>query len=387
MDSKIRVTFVINNLSGGGAERVLINILNNIDRNRFIPRLFLFEYKGEYLNSLSRDVEVGFSNKCTSLAEGRSKFFTEIKKQVYRYTIGARELSEYIKDDDCVVAFLEKMSTYVLGKVLKKNSKISYSWIHTNVRDFSFIHKALSKEYYKYFNNIFCVSNECAELAKKEFSEFANKIECLYNPVDIMSIVEKAQKETTYKMPSGVNVVAIGRLTRQKAFDTLIKAFSLVKIDNINLIILGEGEDRRYLEGLIKEYNIEEKVYLPGFIDNPFSILKNADLFVLSSRVEGLPTVLIEALALNKNIVATKCSGSREILLGDKEYGYIANIDDVVDLSNKITKALLNPKINNGFIRAMDFDKSNIIKSLEERLTKDLCKEKIYESKCNSADI
>ena len=374
MNSRIKITFVINNLSGGGAERILVNILNNLDRHKFEPRLFLFEYEGDYLKSLSKDIEIGFSKKCTTSKKSRISIFNSIKKQFNRYTSGSKELEEFIKEDDCVVAYLEKMSTYALGKIIRKSNKCSYAWLHTNASDFSTIHKFLSKKYYKYYKNVFCVSSECAEIAKKEFSKLSDKIEYIYNPIEIEKIIEKSNENSFYDLPSGKNIVAIGRLTTQKAFDTLIKAFALIKVSNVNLIILGEGEEREYLEALIKENNLEEKVQLPGFVNNPFAILKKSDLFVLSSRIEGLPTVLIEALALNKKIVSTKCSGSREIL-NNGEYGYLVEVDDVEELAEKITSAILSSNNVNGLMRAMEFDKSNIIKQLENRLSKDLGKE------------
>lgn len=370
MDSRIRITFVINNLGGGGAERVLLNILNNLDRNKFKPKLFLFEYEGEYLKDLLPDVEIGYcsdkqiinNNKILKLIRLPLKYLT-------RCTVGVKRLRDFSKEDDIVVAFLEKMITYNVSRALKGEKKISYAWLHNNAKEFSKIHKILSDKYYKTYDRIFCVSNECTELAKNQFKNIANKIETIYNPIEVQSIIDKANKKVEFKLPKGRNIIATGRLTYQKGFDILIEAFNKIKYKDVNLVILGEGEDRFKLEQLIEKYNIKDRVYIPGFVENPFAILKNADLFVLSSRYEGLPTVLIEALALNKNIISTKCSGSTEILEGGK-YGELVDVNDIDGLSKKIQYVLENKIESNGIYKAKEFDIKHIMNQVEIKLLK-----------------
>lgn len=370
MDSRIRITFVINNLGGGGAERVLLNILNNLDRSKFKPRLFLFEYEGEYLKYLLPDVEVGYCSKKSMLKNRISKAIFLPLRYLKRCTFGVKKLKGFSKDDDIVVAFLEKMVTYNVSRALKDEKKISYAWLHNNAKEFSKIHKLLSYKYYKTYNRVFCVSKECTELAKEQFVNIANKIDTMYNPIEIQSIIDKSNNEIEFKLPKGTNIVATGRLTNQKGFDILIEAFGKIKHKDVNLVILGEGEDRLKLEQLVDKYNLKKRVYMPGFVENPFTILKNADLFVLSSRYEGLPTVLIEALALNKKIISTTCSGSTEILENGK-YGYLVDINDVDGLSKKIEYALDNKVINNGIVKAKEFDVKNVMNQLEMQLLRE----------------
>lgn len=368
MDSRIRITFVINNLGGGGAERVLLNILNNLDRNRFKPKLFLFEYEGEYLKELLPDVEIGYSTDKEIISNNKiSKLIRVPMKYLKRCTIGVKKLREFSKGDDIVVAFLEKMITYNVSRAIKNEKKISYAWLHNNAKEFSKIHKILSHKYYKTYDKIFCVSNECTELAKKQFENIANKIETIYNPIEIQNIIDKANKKIEFNFPEGRNIVATGRLTHQKGFDILIEAFNKIKYTDTNLIILGEGEDRFKLEQLIEKYNLKDRVYIPGFVENPFAILKKADLFILSSRYEGLPTVLIEALILNKNIISTKCSGSTEILENGK-YGELVDINDIDGLRKKIEYVLENKIESNGICKAKEFDIKNIMNKLETKL-------------------
>jgi glycosyltransferase involved in cell wall biosynthesis len=135
--------------------------------------------------------------------------------------------------------------------------------------------------------------------------------------------------------------LAVGRFTEQKAFDVLIRAFALVsKNHRVRLIILGEGEERPDLEALIREYALEEEISMPGFVTNPYSYMAHAAAFVLSSRWEGLPTVLVEAMALGVPIISTDCpSGPREILL-DGKYGKLVPVDDPFALADAIATSL-----------------------------------------------
>ena len=132
-------------------------------------------------------------------------------------------------------------------------------------------------------------------------------------------------------------VLAVGRLTDQKAFDVLIRAFSLVRKNRpVRLLILGEGEERPVLEPMIWQLGLEQDVSLMGFVQNPYPYMARASLFVLPSRWEGLPTVLVEALYLGMPIIATDCpGGSREILRGG-QFGRLVPVDAPLILAEAI---------------------------------------------------
>jgi glycosyltransferase involved in cell wall biosynthesis len=138
-------------------------------------------------------------------------------------------------------------------------------------------------------------------------------------------------------------VLGVGRLTAQKAFSVLIEAFARVrKSQPARLLILGEGEERPMLEALIRQLGLEQDVDLPGFVSNPYPYMAHAALFVLSSRWEGLPTVLVEAMSLRTPVIATDCpSGPREIL-GDGQYGHLVPVDDPCALAMAIQNFLAN---------------------------------------------
>ncbi len=151
-----------------------------------------------------------------------------------------------------------------------------------------------------------------------------NKVHAIYNPVVTNDLLERARLTPDHpwladKSESSPPVLlGVGRLTGQKDFPTLIRAFATVRrAQAARLIILGEGERRAQLEALATELGVAEDVSLPGFVDNPFAFMAQADLFVLSSRFEGLPGALIQAMACGCKVVSTDCpSGPAEILKG-----------------------------------------------------------------------
>jgi glycosyltransferase involved in cell wall biosynthesis len=139
-------------------------------------------------------------------------------------------------------------------------------------------------------------------------------------------------------------ILGSGRLTRQKDFPTLIRAFARLRRHRpCRLVILGEGRDRALLEGLIGELGVEKEVDLPGFVDNPYAYVAKASLFVLSSIWEGAPNVLVEALALGVPSVATDCPSGPAEILSDGRYGRLVPPGDAGALARAMDKTLEDP--------------------------------------------
>lgn len=172
----------------------------------------------------------------------------------------------------------------------------------------------------------------------------SERIHVIYNPVVTTEILRRsrATPDHAWLRPGGVSIIlAAGRLTPQKDFTTLICAFAQVlKQRPARLMILGEGPERAQLESLVSRLNLQGHVALPGFVSNPHAYMARAAAFVLSSRWEGLPTVLIEALSCGTRVVATDCpSGPREIL-SDGKYGTLVPVQDVSTLAAALVEAL-----------------------------------------------
>lgn len=188
------------------------------------------------------------------------------------------------------------------------------------------------------------VAEDLTHLARRPLKQ----MHVIYNPVVTPQLFEKANepvKHDWFATDAPPVILGVGRLNLQKDFPTLIRAFALVRQQtSARLMILGEGEERPQLKALIEELGLSADIALAGFASNPYALMSKAAVFVLSSVYEGLPTVLIEAMAVGTPVVSTDCpSGPREILDGGK-YGGLAPVGDVEALAQAIMTQLTSPK-------------------------------------------
>jgi glycosyltransferase involved in cell wall biosynthesis len=172
------------------------------------------------------------------------------------------------------------------------------------------------------------------------------RINVIYNPIitpDFQSKTKVELNHNWFKQNEPPTILSVGRLSAQKGYDTLLRAFSQVrKIKAARLLILGEGEERPALEALIHQLGIEQFVSMPGFVRNPYPYMCKSSLFVLSSRWEGLPGVLIEALYCGVPLVSTDCPGGAREILADGKYGCLVPVDDIDAMSQAMLAALRN---------------------------------------------
>ncbi len=208
----------------------------------------------------------------------------------------------------------------------------------------------LVRRTYPRADRIVAVSRGAAEDLARVTGLPRHRIDILYNPVVTPELKETCRRDVSHQwlQPGSPPVVlSVGRLCEQKDFPTLLRAFAVVrKRRAARLMILGEGPDRAGLEGLADELGIQEDVALPGWVHGPAAYMARAAAFVLSSRYEGLPTVLIEALYAGVPVVATDCpSGPREILK-DGRWGHLVPIGDVDALAHGIDHAISGRSIH-----------------------------------------
>ena len=183
---------------------------------------------------------------------------------------------------------------------------------------------------------------------KKDFIKYFNiKANCIYNPFDKSFIIKKLNKnkKTIFKNKS-LKILTIGRLTNQKDHFTLLKAVKLIDSKmRPEIVIIGKGTNSKILKEYIFKNTLEKKIKLIGYKSNPYNYLKKTDIFILTSKYEGLPNVLLEAQFLNKYIISTNCpNGPKEILLNG-EAGDLINIGDYKSLSKLINSFYINKKI------------------------------------------
>jgi glycosyltransferase involved in cell wall biosynthesis len=309
MDVKKRVLIVISTLKlGGGAERVASTLGTELNKKHEIHFLTFYKSKEEY----------NFKGKYTCLNEKFSN--SSIIKSIKLFK-RAKFIAEYCKKNkiDTTISFMEDSNfPNIMSKTMFKNkSKIIVSErvdpIQNNPKLFNYLIKVL----YPKADLIVTVSNGLEKIMFKEFS--LKNTKTLYNFKDFDKIKRLSKKNIDIKdkfaFNSNINLISVGRLTKQKGFNYLIKSFAKIKNKNVNLVILGEGELRNNLTNLIKSLGLEKRVFLLGNKKNIYPYISKSDVFIMSSLYEGLPNTLIEAMALNKYCISTDCkTGPREIL-------------------------------------------------------------------------
>lgn len=318
----IKILFFIETLTGGGAEKVLRDLVNHMDQSKF-------------------DITVQTVWPCDAtrfLVPGiryKSMYSSESKTNHLRYRAEAESGLAYrlhIKDNyDIECAYLEMGLTKVLSASTNKKAK-KLAWVHCDLTKavsdpHAFAAKAAPR--YAKFDRIICVSKS----VKEHFNElFGNRFDStvLYNVIDDAAIREKA----TLPLPAGTKnrgftVLSVGRFSPQKKFMRLLQAHKRLLDEGLqhDLWILGEGSERPMLEQYVAKNGLQDSVWMPGYIGNPYPFMREADLLACSSIYEGYSTFMTEGLILGKPIVTTDVSGMRE-LLGDSEYGLIVENDD-----------------------------------------------------------
>ncbi len=223
--------------------------------------------------------------------------------------------------------------------IVRCNSSPS-GWYHSFLKKFIY-KKIISKASAVIVNSI--------DFKKEMENNFKIKVDCIFNPLnkkEINQMAKKKSKESFFEKNKSLKILNIGRLTDQKDQITILRAINILKQNtNVRLIIMGRGQEEGNLINFINENKLNKFVKIKSYSENPYNLIKKTDIFILSSRYEGLPNVLLEAATLKKFIISTKCpTGPREILC-DGKGGYFFKIGDHIDLSKKIKLFLKNKKI------------------------------------------
>lgn len=336
---KIKIMFLIPTLNGGGAERVVCNLISRLNKEIFDISLFLFKKEGVYWDILPKNINIIY-------VTNKNKNISKIKILKFLYSAA--------KDKDIIISAMELFPTYCVSLISVLLKKKCIGWVHINIdsilNDKNFyiklLHKyILIKIFYNKLDKIITVSNGAKDnISKYLSSKNKNRIECIYNPIKINDIRKKAKEKIEESLEKPF-IIGIGRLERQKNFILLIKAYKILLDKGIKhkLIILGQGSQKEFLINEVKKLKIEEHVKFLGFKENPYKYLNQADVFVQSSIYEGLPTVLIEALTLNVPVVATNCPDGAKEILDDGKYGLLVKMNDEEVLAEAIYK-MLNDK-------------------------------------------
>ncbi len=324
-------------LGGGGAERVVVHLVKEF-RRRGIDAEIVVAGKvqgGAYIDPEFPVRELGAGRVASSLVR-LIAYLRETRPHCLMTTLAHAN----------VVAIVANWLAGGESRLVAREANMVSAGRSTGWR--GRIVASLQRILYRHLNAVIAVSNGVADDLTRETGVPSTRVKVVRNPIDTAMITEKAARNEEHDCQSAHRrpfVLAVGRLSVQKDYPTLINAFAAVRTRrDARLVILGEGPLRPELEQLIGKLGLAEFVDLPGFISNPYALMAQASVFVLSSRWEGLPNALIEAMACGARVVATDCpSGPRE-LLEDGRLGRLVSVGDVQELADTIVDELGRPK-------------------------------------------
>jgi len=337
------ILFAIPDFRGGGAERVFLNLINNLSREKFIIHVAVGKLQGEYRKYLSNDViihELGNTSSIKSVVpiiKLAKNVGPHVILSTLGYVVSVSLSSVFLPRNIRVISrFGNTMSAFL--EDIKRKSRIVYAlqFIMNRMTVYLSDIVVVQSDHMKDdLVGVYSLSGKCAD-----------KIIKINNPVDTDSLYRNSM---ALPLPESIEefigkkecvFVSIGRLDYQKNYKDLIKAFSLAHQvnKNIGLIILGEGICRSDLERLSNRLGVDKSILMPGFVDNPEVVVANTSCFVSSSLYEGVSNAMLEALFLGVPVIATNCpSGIGEVIVDGKN-GFLvsANQGIVKNLSEKI---------------------------------------------------
>lgn len=339
----MNIAIVITNLRGGGAEKAMIRLASALSKRGHQVRLILLEHKIEH-----KVPDELFFHTLTSPG-------TSMRKGVMGKYWAAYKLRKLFKNLNWLSNCLT-ISTLPFTDEVVSLARLPNTWfriantLSAEIEAMATPEKQ-NRRLQKYKNlyegrNLIAVSEGVSKDLQKELGLHKSKIVRIYNGFDITSI-QKAASETDPDIPQQPYVIHVGRFMQQKRHDVLLDAWQKIKQPNLLVLVT---QDHSELRNMIKTRDLQDRVLVAGFRSNPYPWIKNAELLVLSSDREGMPNVLVEALACGTRIISTDCpSGPREVMQGDLAQ-WLAACGDADSLASLIQKALAEPRPNNGNI-------------------------------------
>ena len=364
-----KILFFIPNLMHGGAEKVLVNLVNNLDQKKYEPTLYSIFDGGVNKQFLNKNIT--YQSKFKKVFRGNSQLMKLFDpKFLYRF---------FIKEDyDIVVSFLEGPAARVISGCNNPKTK-KIAWVHSettkeNLGSVGFRNYAEAQTLYNQFDGIVGVSTDVVNSFKKIIRPKV-PVNVLYNVNETESIRKLGLIEVdTHSSDNLLHICSVGKISANKGFDRLLDAHKKLVEDGFKhqINILGIGEDQSKLEKKIKEYGLKSSFKLLGFHKNPYKLMNKCDLYICASHREGFSTAITEALILGLAVVSTNCAGTNELLGENNEFGI------VTENSNKgiyegLKMMLSDPNILRFYqrqakIRGSFFSTKNTVKAVEDYL-------------------
>lgn len=365
------IVFMMINMNVGGTEKALLNLLNNIEKNKYRVTILMLEKKGGFLNHIPNWVEVKVVNEYEALREllndppqkvslkliksGKVIFGISVllhyiwcklvgeMSVYYRYIL--KDIKIIDNNYDIAVAYagpMDLISYFVLNKII---AKTKIQWIHFDINKIN-INNKFSRKIFTKFNNLYVVSKSARDNLVERFPEIKDKTEVFYNIISKEQIISLSKDGQGFDDDfDGIRILTVGRLCREKGQDLAIGALEkLIKAGyKVKWYCVGEGPSRGYYEDIAKSKGIADSFVLLGATTNPYIYMNECDIYVQPSRHEGYCITLAEARCFSNPIVTTDFSGAREQII-DNETGLICTVDEN-EIYLSIKKLLDNNKL------------------------------------------
>ncbi len=363
-----KIIFGITSLTLGGAERVLVDMVNQLS-DTFDITIFTIYGKGELEKSLNNRIKI------KRIFDKPYKELTKVEKISIPLKILCFQKQYYKKyiqgDYDIEIAFLEGPITRLFSTKNRNTKKIA--WIHNDISKVygndlkAKLKLTIDKRIYNKYEKLIFVSKDNKEVFDIRYPNMKPTEEVIYNYIDPQKVIEKAKEKIDFSFDNKqMNFLTVARLVEQKGIDRLIRIHKELIANHFNnkFYIIGDGPEREKLEKLIKDEHLQETFFLLGAKENPYPYIKQADMFCLLSKFEGYGMVLEEAKILNKPIIITN-TAAREAVENYKNAVIVEN--DEHEIYNKL-KYIIENNTKTFDDKKQIYDNHHIIKELEKLL-------------------
>jgi glycosyltransferase involved in cell wall biosynthesis len=331
-----RVAIFTADMSGGGAERAMMKLAGGIAQRGYDVDLVLGSAHGQYLDELSTRVRV---------VDLRAERVLTSLPALVRYLRRERPavMLTSLNHVNIVALWARRLAGVKMRLIVNEQNTVSREAPNSPRRRHHLVPR-LARRFYPWADDVVAVSEGAADDLVQAIGIDHDRVKVVPNPIvtpELVSMMAEPIEDPWFDDGGAPVALAVGRFTQQKDFPTLLRAIAEVRTRRpVRLLILGDGPERDRLEALVSELGLDDAVRLPGWVVNPYPYMARTDVFVLSSRWEGLPSVLIEALFCGASVVATDCpSGPMEILEGGR-HGVLVPVGDVRALADGIDRAV-----------------------------------------------
>jgi glycosyltransferase involved in cell wall biosynthesis len=385
--------FVIDSLECAGAEKSLITLLSLINHNKYNVDLMLFGHGGAlqqlvppFVNileplhyskftrmPLKKAVWYSAKNSKYEMLFSRLRYTVEIRRKKYSNAQKARvfwqSVSQVIEENpktyDIAISYAQGIPTFYVAERIKAVKK--FAWVNVSYR-LNEQEKEFQKEFYQQYDGIVAVSESTKEIFLETFPSFSDKMKVIYDINDPFLITEMANLEqNTYKDEfKGIRILTIGRLAHQKGYDIAIDACEMLKEKGVNFrwFALGKGPLESEIKALLEQKGLTDHFKLLGVKSNPYPYIKDADIYVQTSRFEGFGLAIAEARMLNTPVVTTKFDAVFSQMINQKN-GLVVEMNPE-SVCEGILKLVENPDIREGIRKYLSTEKKGNVEEIEK---------------------